>query len=139
MKSEERISNKKSSQKKAFSFTKWVNLKERLMGFDRYSSPLRLNINGQESISSGLGVFVSVVLFVTWLIYSIQKFQILVTRTNPNVTVAEMYNYFERSYEVDLNDIGFNLAFGVNDFATGKPLDDPNYVRWTVGLSTWVN
>lgn len=50
-----------------------------------------------------------------------------------------MYNYFERSYEVNLNEIGFKLAFGVNDFATGKPLDDPNFVYWTVGLSTWVN
>ncbi len=130
MKSSESNSNKKFSRKKAFSFTRWLDLKERFMSFDRYSSPLRLNINGKESISSGLGVTVSTILFITWFIYSLQKFQILISRTNPTVTVAEMFNYFERSYEVDLNEIGFNLAFGVNDFATGKPLDDPNYVEW---------
>jgi hypothetical protein len=33
-----------------------------------------------------------------------------------------------------LNDIGFKIAFGVNDYGTGQALDDPNYVRWIVKM-----
>ena len=82
---------------------------------------------------------VTVLLFFTWLIYSIQKFQIFIFQRNPNVNVAVELDYFDRSYEVDYKDIGFKLAFSVNDFATGVPLDDPNFVRWTVSISTWLN
>ena len=82
---------------------------------------------------------VTILLFLTWLVYSIQRFQIFYFRSNPNVNVSSQMNYFDRSYEVDYKDIGFKLAFSVNDFATGVALDDPNFVRWTVSISTWLN
>jgi hypothetical protein len=110
-----------------------------LLSLDRFSSPLRLNFNGQDSIPSGLGVITTVVLFLIWLVYSIQKLQILFLHKNPSITVATTNDYFDRSYQVDFNKVGFKIAFGVNDFATGKPLDDPNYVRWLVSITTWVN
>jgi len=48
-------------------------------------------------------------------------------------------NYFLKSHEVNLTDLGFKIAFGVNDYATGKPLDDPNFVTWTVRLNEYLN
>jgi len=36
---------------------------------------------------------------------------------------------------VNLTSIGFKIAFGVNDYYTGKPLDDPNFVTWNVRLN----
>jgi len=40
---------------------------------------------------------------------------------------------------VNLTDMGFNIAFGVNDYTTGQPFDDPNYVTWSVRLNAYVN
>lgn len=31
------------------------------------------------------------------------------------------------------------MAFGVIDYRTGKPLDDPNYVKWVVRYNEFVN
>jgi hypothetical protein len=39
---------------------------------------------------------------------------------------------YSASDEVNLNEIGFKLAFGVIEFYTGKPLNDPDYVEWVV-------
>jgi hypothetical protein len=41
---------------------------------------------------------------------------------------------FPNDYKVNLTDIGFKIAFGVNDYSTGVPLDDPNFVKFSVNM-----
>ena len=40
---------------------------------------------------------------------------------------------------MNLTDNGFKIAFGVNDYTNGWPLDDPDYVMWTVRLNKYEN
>jgi hypothetical protein len=40
---------------------------------------------------------------------------------------------------VNLTDINFKLAFGVNDYNTGKSLDDPNFVKFSVKMIETLN
>ena len=46
---------------------------------------------------------------------------------------------FDATKTFDLTANGFKIAFGVNNFATQLPLDDPNYVQWVVKLTQGKN
>lgn len=58
------------------------------------------------------------------------------TRQNPIINITEEENAFDASDVIDLNEIGFKMAFGVGDFLTGESLDDPDHVNWEVKLIT---
>lgn len=66
--------------------------------------------------------------------YGIQKGMELIYRNNPIVNLSDEANAYDASDVVDLNAIGFKIAFGVGDFLTGESLDDPNFVNWEVKL-----
>jgi hypothetical protein len=57
-------------------------------------------------------------------LYGVKKFQTWIYVTNPSVELAVFEDFYETMYEVNLTDIGFKFAFGVNDYKTGQPLDD---------------
>ena len=48
-------------------------------------------------------------------------------------------DYFSASDVLNLNEIGFKIAFGVADFRTGEVLDDPDWVRWEVIMQVGFN
>lgn len=58
---------------------------------------------------------------------------------NPDIYVANFSNWFDASHEVHLHEIGFKIAFGVNDYRNGVPYDDPNFVKWTVRMVSYKN
>ena len=89
---------------------------------------MKLNIDGKTEIGSYTGSFVSVCLLIVLFFYGLKRFQTWVYVTNPSVELATYQNFYEPKYEVNLTDIGFKIAFGVNDYKSGKPLDDPNFV-----------
>ena len=47
-----------------------------------------------------------------------------------------MQNYYYDFYVVDLNAIGFKIAFAVENFFNRLGYDDPTYVQWKVGMIT---
>ena len=60
----------------------------------------------------------------------------LLLRANPQITVSTLQQYFDSSKIVNFDDIGFKVAFAVeqyDDNRAGK--DDPNYVEWIVQLT----
>ena len=40
---------------------------------------------------------------------------------------------------INLKDIGFNIAFGVNDYKIGTVLDNRDFVQWVVQLNIYKN
>lgn len=68
------------------------------------------------------------------LTYGIQKFNKLIYRQQPTITVETAQNFFTNKDEVSLNDDGFKIAFGVMDYTENKRLSDPDFVRFQVFL-----
>ena len=110
-----------------------------LLNFDRYSCPIELNVNGHKSISSLPGTITTFTLMAILLLYAIIKFQMLIYFQNPQIGQAVLKTYFDIDYKVNLTDLGFKIAFGVNDYKNGSVLDDPNYVQWIVRLNRYEN
>jgi hypothetical protein len=61
--------------------------------------------------------------------------KMLIYFQNPTINQATIQNQYDKDYKVNLTDIGFKIAFGVNDYTHGNPLDDPDYVKWVVRLN----
>lgn len=106
---------------------------------DRFATPVKLNVNGSTEISSWPGSILSILLFLLLAAYTYQRFMKLILRENPDIQIATISNFYDKDYTVNLSEIGFKLAFGVNDYKDGKPYDDPNYVKWTVRLNDYEN
>ena len=70
------------------------------------------------------------------LAYGVSRLNALLLRANPQITVSTLQQYFDSSKIVNFDDIGFKVAFAVeqyDDNRAGK--DDPNYVEWIVQLT----
>ncbi len=58
---------------------------------------------------------------------------------NPTINQATIQNQYDKDFQVNLTDLGFKIAFGVNDYSHGTPLDNPDYVKWVVRLNRYEN
>ena len=86
---------------------------------DRFSSPVKMNVNGQTEISSWPGALVTIFLYLTLAAYAYQRFNKLIFRENPDIQVATIENKFDIDYTLILNELDFKIAFGVNDYKSG--------------------
>ena len=68
------------------------------------------------------------------LTYGIRKGQTLLFRENPDVSSFEIQNKYAPYEWLDLDEIGFKIAFTVVNYYTLEPLTDPTMVEWAVLL-----
>jgi hypothetical protein len=90
-------------------------------------------------VSSVCGIIVTLVLYCVLVAYGIRKGQTLVFRESPEVSLFEIKNQFSSQDWLDLDSVGFKIAFTVVDYYTLKVLDDPTMVEWVVLLQTYKN
>ena len=124
--------------KKRFQVTKrclWQTFEE----FDQFGQSVKFNYNGKETIKSLPGSVVSIFLYFVLLAFIVQRLQQLITYNNPVISQALLTNIYDASHQFDLTENGFKIAFGVNNFRTAAPLDDPNIVSWYVRLVYGLN
>ena len=81
-------------------------------------------------------MIVTIIQYITLLIYAISNLKILFLRENANIYLAKQINYYDYTNVVDLSETGFKVAIGVEDYNTGLALDDPYFVRWEFSLVT---
>jgi hypothetical protein len=74
-----------------------------------------------------------------FLAYAVRKGQKLIYKQDPTVIEVRNPNVFNQNDTIDLNDIGFKMAFTVIDWANFEPRNDSNFVRWRVSLRTFTN
>jgi hypothetical protein len=78
---------------------------------------------------------VTVIVVMLLVIYAEKKVINFLLRTNPDINAILIPDNFDASYTVDLNKVGFKVAFSVEQFnAPYQALDDPSYVSWNVRL-----
>ena len=67
------------------------------------------------------------------MVYASVKFDMLINRTNPDVSAIMTKNYYDykqRVYYDDLKKKGFMMAFGIVNAFDYKDKADPDYVRF---------
>ncbi len=70
------------------------------------------------------------ILYFILAAYAYQKAIILFTKSNPQININVDKNHYHADELLDLNELGFKIAFGLYDYWTYKDIDDPNYIRW---------
>ena len=99
--------------------------------------PVGVHLNGMTHIKSLPGLIMSIFVFGVLITYIVEKFHILISHSNPNISAATFKNYFDFQRQLNLQDIGFKVAFGIeNGHKNFAPLDDPNFARWEVSMVT---
>jgi hypothetical protein len=102
---------------------------------DLFAAPMpTFNIEGLEKISTTVGFFFSILLFLIMGGYSASRVAFFVKGDRPDIQTFTIHNGFNLTELVDLKDFGFQLAFNIeifkNDFSTLRLEDDPNLVEW---------
>ena len=101
-----------------------------LEGLDIFSADLpSLNIRGKSSVKTSVGGFMTLLIFLLVLMFSIMKYQLLLMRKNPQITSNTEENAFPVDHKLNLIDTGFAMAFGLDHFTEGVK-NDPRYVKW---------
>ena len=57
------------------------------------------------------------------------KLSHLIDKNNPSIAELKETNFYDFNTRVDLNEIGFKMAFSVEGYLDGKIKDDPRYVK----------
>lgn len=102
---------------------------------DIFGAPLpAFNIKGTtvvHTVSGGLTTFLIIVVMLAYA--SIKTIQLFSKHHNNVVQITEK-NFFDYHDRLDLNEIGFRLAFSVEGYHSRERKDDPRYVKYFVRI-----
>ena len=73
-------------------------------------------------------------LVLVWATYGIMKFFEMVGKENPFISETNEPNFYDYNTHIDLNDIGFKLAFSVESYFNAEMKADPRYVKYIVRI-----
>ncbi len=68
-------------------------------------------------------------LIFIFTLYAVLKFTHLIDKKNPLVAETKETNFYDFNTRVDLNGVGFKMAFSMEGYKDRKNKDDPRYVR----------
>ena len=92
------------------------------MNLDLFGVPLKMNIGGKRNVPSVGGLALTLVMFVIVIAFGSKKLQVLINKQNPSITQVTMLNYFDSKYTIDLDELDFKFAWGVESAYGDKPL-----------------
>ncbi len=68
-------------------------------------------------------------LIVVFTLYAVLKLTHLLTKKNPLIAETKETNFYDYNTRVNLDEIGFKMAFSFEGYIDDKIKDDPRYVR----------
>ena len=102
-----------------------------LKKFDLFGAPIpTFNIKGSSDVKTSLGGVLSGIIIVTVNIFAMMKFKHLIDHKNPSISTYENENSLEVDDVFDTTHEDFALAFALTNYMSGKPMDDPHFLRW---------
>lgn len=96
-----------------------------VLWFDRFGTPVTLNFEGNDSIKSYFGSFVSFVIVVVVAMQAYQKSVEFLTKSTTNVLIYKDAGAIGADHWSNIDDLGMHMAFEVND--NGVPIDMNDY------------
>ena len=97
------------------------------------------NINGIEKVGTTVGFTLSMIMLASLLVYGTCRVIIFVKSDRPAISQYVQHNVRTNEDIVNLRDYNFKIAFAVqkNEQEDKSPIDDPNYVEWSVYWDYW--
>ena len=128
------ITGSKSASRYGRNTSSW-RMDNFIRGFDSFAKDVpAFNLRGEARITTLVGgaAILEVLLFT--LEYALIKLVYLSCRRNPTVNDSKIDGYFESSKTINLTEVGWRMAFTVENKETRKQIRDPRYVKWIVRL-----
>mgnify|MGYP001626560797 CR=1 FL=1 len=87
------------------------------------------NIEGKTQVLTVSGGILTALLSVVFLGYAAIKLTHLIAKKNPLIAELKENNFYDFNTRVNLNEIGYKMAFTVEGYLDNKIKDDPKYVK----------
>ena len=97
------------------------------------------NIKGETKVMTVTGGILSSLVAVVFFIYATLKLSHMLDKYNPNISEVKEKNFYDSSERLNLNDIGFRIAFAVEGYLDSKLRDDHRYVKYMARVFTKTN
>ena len=107
-----------------------------LDSFDLYSRNVpQLSIEGRKSVYSTCGIICSLVTWIMFAIFLINKIGVMLYGINPIVsTITSIDKHNTPETGIDLEETEFTIAFGVKNYLSGEMKADPSLVQWQASI-----
>ena len=107
-----------------------ANVGEVLKQFSMFGAQFpTFNIKGQTKVYTMTGAILTFLLILVFSGYAALKLTHLFDKYNPNIAELKESNFYDFNERVNLQDIGFQMAFTVEGYLDKKRKDDPRYVK----------
>ena len=87
------------------------------------------NIKGQTKVHTVTGGILTSILGIIFFSYALLKLTHLMNKKNPLIAEIRESNFYDYHTRININEIGFKMAWAVEGYLDGKIKDDPKYVK----------
>jgi hypothetical protein len=94
-----------------------------------------LNLNGQTTIQSFFGSFISILNFSLLISNAVIRFEVLHKKRDTLVSSVVVPEWIDSSTKFNFGQNECQIAFAVEYYLTRRGSDDPDYVEWYVRLN----
>ena len=104
---------------------------KRLKRIDIFGTPVPgFQMQGESEVRSGAGGCATFTIFFILLMFGTLKFVHLMSKANPNISIHLDKENFDLSYEYNLREEGFMMAFALERADDETPLNEPRILKW---------
>ena len=106
-----------------------------MKGFDTFAGEIPgFNLKGETKVKTLVGGLCTIAILCLLLTYAAMKMIHLVERRNPEITQHTTLSAIDIDTTVKLKEIGFRMAFTMENYLTNETINDPRYVKWIVRM-----
>ena len=88
------------------------------------------NIKGETHVNTVFGGIMTFNITLLAILYAFLKMNVLMNRMNPNISVTKVIDNFGMYERINMNEIGYRMAFVIENFDDKKTKADPKYVKY---------
>ena len=109
---------------------------ELLKSFDLFGASIpNFHLKGKSNINTIVGAITSILILTMTSMFALIKFDHMMQKRGP--AILQNTVVIDDDAFIDISSDDFMLAFGVENYKTGKPMYDPRYVKWIVKF--WIH
>ena len=125
---------KRKGQKDSTYVQQWT-LNKFIQRIDIFGTDLPMfNLKGESKVFTLVGGVFTVIIVCIWLVYATIKFEHMITKHNPLISEVNEQNFFDYETRLNLQQIGFKMAFSIEGYLDSKTKDDERYVKILVRI-----
>ena len=115
------------------SYTSFLGL---LKSWDLFGASIpSFNLQGKSNVNTIVGAITSIFIISMTFMFALIKFDHMMQKRGPSI--LQNTDKVEDDVFVDISSDDFMLATGLENYKTGKPLNDPRYIKWIVKF--WIH